>query len=284
MRTILLAAVALTLTGCPCDPSPPSVHGGRFSLHQTSNLKGVEHKNYALDGQGFNIGTIKASQSEYFVISNSGDADITGITFSSGGASVIVTPIAMDVLPVGGAVATPEMRVALVHGVQVNGLGLAAVMTPGDHEDTVTIAGTSLGQPVTFSLVLDYSVDLMAVDLVENGVVRDWNLPDVGPTLGKGGLEPVWSSCSPSLRNVGNVDINYVIRPETESLPPLASGVIPVGETFAPEFTQSISVALDANGTTTDPVIQRLGTDGVLYVVLERRADCPAQGGDGGAP
>jgi hypothetical protein len=151
-KTILFLSLVLFLALAACAPPVVDQEAklGKFAIEQ---LSGLQARNIELSA-----GDVKASDTFYFILKNSGTAPIDNIVLESSDSHFVVTPGTIPVLDTSEtATIQPIIRVAINHGSVIGGIGYSDLLPSGKNTSTIHIAGTSNGTPVTID------VDLSAI-------------------------------------------------------------------------------------------------------------------------
>ncbi len=216
----LLASVAICTATLACggeDDAKP-LSGGQISLVRMDGLGSA--KSVSTPGAGearealtasFDLGPLKASQNYFFMLQNGGSADVTGLALSTNAPAFTISPASIAVLPASGASTIPILRLGVLHGVALDGVGKAALLAAGDSTGTLHIEGQSAGATVALDAdmkvtakVMDaeISVDGKALDLAHPGVIND---TDQFTGEGPYAMFPGPASATIAVKNTGNV-------------------------------------------------------------------------------
>jgi hypothetical protein len=264
--------VFTAIAGCT-DPSDSQQHGG-FALQQLEGLARTSTDTAALTEQtSFDLGELRASRSYYFILSNTGDTDITDITLTSSSPAFSVEPSSIDALPPGGGAIIPIIRISAVHGVAVDGVGLAPLLPPGQTTATISVRGTTTvdGPPdVQLDVTLRVDAKVMDVELRSGTQIIDLTQPSGSISTNLGGLGFARAyfytpANGAQLTNTGNIDIDvtyYNGRVVSGHATASPNQTVPVVFADATTFVALASAAV------TDNKRLQLGNDGVAYFAL----------------
>jgi hypothetical protein len=237
----------------------------------------------------FNLGELKKSQSFYFMLTNGGDSDIKDIAIKSNNSAFQVSPASISVLPTGpGMTAVPVVRVNIVHGPSLSGVGLEPILSPGPHSARITITGNATGSDtaiISIALNVDLTVDakVMDIELVDNGTSLDLTKP-WGSSMGAlelGGLGSARLYCYPEgtleIKNTGSVDIRATLTGQNTSTwgdvtaeLNIARGATQVVQYPVGADSSILYIALDGSNTVTDYRRLQLGDDGRAYLAVQK--------------
>ncbi len=233
-------------------------------------------------GPSFDLGTIRATDEFFFILSNAGGAGITGITIVSDNPAFEVTPTAISELPpdTGTASITPVVRVTAVHGIAAAGLGFADLLPAGANNAVIDFNGTttdSVGASIAVALDVTLTVNAFVFDIQitdVNGVVDLTGAGVVfGPPDGEGfGLPLVQVQGDILVENTGNVDIalstsfSWNFRSSfLTTLTPGASVAVLVAD-FAAE---GLILSMDGGGTVSDQSRLPILPNGLVVLAIQ---------------
>lgn len=230
MKPILTLAICLLLSGCgnsPVTVSPePTVEPGSFAITQVpfgSSVSPVELPVSAITGnREFNLGEIGNTSEFYFVLVNTGETNIVDVTLSVDHPGYRVHPASIPVLPPATEVALYQLvKITVIHGTPLSGIGLAPVLAPGAALSELRIEGTTTGADDE-SLDVGFTADLAAYALLADIRVTygggEVNLAaPSGSVFGGGYPGTVSTYMIPNNReititNTGNVDLDLTVR------------------------------------------------------------------------
>lgn len=181
-----------------------------LSSSKSTSAPGVGKTQAALT-TSFDLGALKASQNYFFMLQNGGSTDVTDIALSTNNPAFTISPASIAVLPASGASTVPILRLGVLHGVALDGVGLAALLAAGDSTGTLHIEGKSDGAIVkldadmkVMAKVMDaeISVDSKMLDLAHPGQIND-----IDQFTGEGpyAMIPGPASAAIAVKNTGNV-------------------------------------------------------------------------------
>jgi len=275
MLSIRPLAIALTLMTGACATEHEQTAGG-FALQQLDGLARTSDPSGVTSQTDFDLGEVMASRDFYFILSNTGTADITDITLTSSSPAFAVEPSAISVLTPGGGAIIPIVRVSAVHGRAVDGVGLAPLLPKGLNNGMITIRGTTMGtngaEVVELVAAVTVNARVMDIELWSGTQAIDLTSPQGSISTNLGGLGfarsyPYTVANGVQLKNVGNIDIaltfyedNHVIGQANAS--PTQTVQVTLGDT---------TFVAVASGAVTDDKRLQLGNDGVGYFALWSR-------------
>lgn len=213
------------------EPVPEEIEPGRFAFAQLQGLEAATvldtrdsfRGNLArtaalvqpalLSQSNFDLGTLKATDRFFFILSNAGGASITGVTIASSNPAFEVSPTSINELPPDtGATFFPIVRVTAVHGTSPSGIGFEGVMAAGSNSTTLDFNGTTQDSiPVQLNATLTVNVLLMDIRAFVATGELDLSAPAflANPDARTGGVGvPGFTVQSDvTIQNTGNVDI-----------------------------------------------------------------------------
>ncbi|HAE37684.1 MAG TPA: hypothetical protein DCG57_03475 [Candidatus Riflebacteria bacterium] len=262
---LLIVAI---FTGCGGDSG--SIFGpttelkpGEFQVSLASSIKG----NLKSTSADFDLGTLKATQSYYFLLNNSGDMPITDVSLAAENASIEVYPQKIDQISNSTDVAAvPIISIKIRHGQTTGTVGHVPTLSPGDLSANVVITGktkTADGEEISLSHSLNLStlVQYADIKLTINGVERDLIKPNYsGSTIfGDGTSLRCYVGAVPVIENTGNTSLKLTIfdNENTWLIGPtqIREATLAPGHTYTDDFSN----------TTNNEVVIRIDTLGVVY-------------------
>lgn len=281
--------VSLTFSGCGGGGSN-SIAGpvatlkpGEFQVSMASNLKG----SLKTTSSDFDLGSLKATQSFYFVLNNSGDIPITDISLAVNNAAFEVYPQKIDQLANSSNVAAvPIISIKAKHGQTTGTVGHVPTLSPGELNAKVEITGKTKaadGEEISLSYTLSLSTFVQYADikLAYNGIERDLTKPDYGGTitLGDGSFVKSYVGAAPIIQNTGNTNLSleifdnqgvYLIGSEK-----IRNVTLEPGQTYAEDFSSTtnneVIVRIDTLGVVYDTERLKGHADGYIYFVLDKQ-------------
>jgi hypothetical protein len=212
----LWTVATLGCGGANDDVGPRS--GGQLSLVRLDGLGGVKSAAEPAAGASqqalstaFDLGEQKVSQSHFFMLQNGGGTDILNVVLKTNDPAFTIAPTSIAALPASGASTVPILRLGVLHGVALDGVGLAPLLSPGQRTATLHIEGQSAGAAVALNAdmkvlakVMDaeISLDGKALDLAHPGQIND---SDQFTGEGPYAMIPGPASGTISVKNTGNV-------------------------------------------------------------------------------
>jgi hypothetical protein len=268
---------------------------GKFVLKQTSSLKSLKKSSYLSiyksdDSVFFSLDTIKSSRSFYFLISNSGQSDITDIAMTTDNSNFIVTPKTIPLISGINSKNNPTLNqvfsIDVIHGTMINGIGSARFLNMGYNYCNINIQGKTFnGDTVIVKLKANIRIfaEIMAISLYQGKYIYDFSNPDwdlVG--CGTFNIREMimfdYYTINPpvTIKNIGNVDIDMTMISFNVNNPIIQTGLIhpldslnlslPYNELDTREVGGMLR--LDSKGTIFDVNKLSKGRDGAAYFAL----------------
>jgi len=292
------------------DPGTPGTPGGgtplftpgRFALSHAADLSSaapadglVGFDDSKLDltalqvssfaGPSFDLGTIRATDEFFFILSNAGGASITGITIVSDNPAFEVSPTAISELPpdTGTASVTPVVRVTAVHGIPVSGIGFANLLLAGANNAVIDFNGTttdSLGASIAVALDATLTVNALLFDIQITDAVGVVDLTmtsgtETGiPEAGGGSVPVIGVQGDILVENTGNVDIVVSANAPVPGSGTPGSGTLTPGTSFAflaADFPISpLYLIMDGGGTVSDQSRLPILNNGLIILSIRQ--------------
>jgi hypothetical protein len=277
-----LPCLLLATLSCGGGGGQHGAEPGQFSFARTEGLESeattsasapaaseVGVLRSALSETSFDLGMLNKSRDYYFLLGNSGGTDITGIAIGSSNNAFVVAPAAIDVLPASGMAVTPIVRVSVIHGLNLNGVGFAPLLPKGPNQADIMVAGTTGGQAVTLTVHLTVDAKVMDVELLDANTAVDLMRPDTSWMVGA-----YWAPASmrvyivaqPTLHNIGNVPLE--VTTYQDGTASSASTLDPDG-TLALSYSAAFQMAVKLTSTAIcDPERLQLADNGSAYFAV----------------
>jgi len=280
---IFLGIILFTFSGCEKE----KINSGSsyFVLTEIKNpgLKSTQAINKDETRTTFELGDLKASKEFYFLLTNGGETPVFDIQLSTDNTHFVVTPEEISQLNTEDSENNemiPLISLGILHGTQLNGVGLTDLLPMGENTATLTITGKTLidGDTVDLESSFNISIDAKVMDIsiyCNDEEIDLLNPTGVGVFGSYGGLGTIRYYYSPNdtitIENTGNVavDIQGTVMDNfgTKTLMDIIS--------LSPDQSQEVALtdifvifALDSDGTITDDARIQLGLDGKGYLVL----------------
>lgn len=285
MKNLLIIAIVLFTISCKKDNTDDNGTAGHFLLKLTTSLKsGMAGSN--ANSTDFNLDTLKSSRSFYFLLSNTGQNDITEITITSDNAAF--TPVPSKVKVLAGSKNNSAsgfsqlISLDIEHGLRINGIGYANLLKQGNNVCRLTIKGfTSNGTSVvTVSLETNIKIfaKVMDIELWAGNSKYDLFKPSyqalvLGPPFNNtlmnaykyDGLKPI------IIKNIGNTKIdvtsyeNGTVNTVIESFTIYPNGSKELIMPNDQNKSKQAFIQLDAMGTVVDRNKISQGASGCAY-------------------
>ncbi len=308
MRSIWQASLICLLTiscgGEPTatDPRTPLPTPGRFALSHAADLGSaapsdglVGFDDWKLDltalqvssfaGPSFDLGTIRATDEFFFILSNAGGASITGITIVSDNPAFEVSPTAIsELLPdTGTASITPVVRVTAVHGIPSSGLGFANPLPAGANNAVINFNGTttdSVGASIAVALDATLTANALLFDIqitdafgvvdlaITNGTVLGI------PEAGGGNVPNIAVEGDILVENTGNVDIVVTANATVPGSGTLTPGM-PISFPNTDSNPNTLILIMDGGGTVSDQSRLPILNNGLIILSIDGRGRAP---------
>lgn len=258
---------SLLLVGCGGgsgnEITSPLIRPGQFSVSQAQSIKGSQKNTSG----NFDLGSLKSTQSFYFLLLNSGDMPITDVTLSSNNEAFEVYPGKIDTLSATADLTTvPIISIKAKHGQAAGTVGHVDTLPSGNLSVAINIKGKTqdaAGQIVELSHDLNLStmVEYADIKLLFSNIERDLTKPNSsGSTIyGDGTSLRNYTGELPTIMNSGNSRLLISVFDN--------QGLWLDGPSFLREITlePNGSAAIDFTGSTNNEVVIRIDTLGVVY-------------------
>lgn len=136
-----------------------SIKPGSFAFSQIISTKSASissSQSNAVTSNEFDLGDIKKSSQFNFSLSNTGGSPIFDISFHFRKSSFTIYPKVIARIDVNEKLSlVPILKVGITHGLNLEGLGNAALLNKGINEDTLSIYGKTLSGKDTIQIHLD---------------------------------------------------------------------------------------------------------------------------------
>ncbi|MCD6024794.1 MAG: hypothetical protein K0Q91_1710 [Fibrobacteria bacterium] len=286
-KSIAILAAAALLTGCFSNDNNPTGNSagrrpGQIQLVAMNGLaKGAVSG--AASSYSFSLDTARSSFQQYFILQNTGDVEITDIELSTNNPNFTFSPSRIASLPPSeDASVVQVIKLNVVHGKRLDGLGYGNYLTPGLNTVTATIVGATIDEE-NETLALNESVTLTTFAKVAkfSVVAGDssylltslWHGSTFGPPMGNPSIPhyyvPVDSALNPLgevfLKNNGNTPLTVRRWSAGNPWGALSDVVLAPDSSF--EASGEI-LELDADGATFAPADLPIGANGkILFIV-----------------
>lgn len=306
MRKILTLFIIIVLFhNCEKDEIINNAVSGKFelkliSINETTKeytiLKptqiGSNLNSIAYDSAEYSLDTIKSSRSFYFLISNSGQSDITDITMTTDNSNFIVSPSIIPLIPgtnsKNSITLNQVFSIDVLHGTMINGIGSMSFLNMGNNYCNLNIQGETFNgnSIVTVKLIAKIKIyaEVMAISLYQGRYEYDLNNHD--SWLFGGGTFNIKEMCmfhyftiNPpvTLKNIGNVNIDLTLISSDENYPIIQTATIHPLDTlnlnlpFKESETRMVGglIRLDSKGTIFDVNKLSKGRDGAAYFAMD---------------
>jgi len=303
---LLIVSMMLFVSGCGSsgtgvttnNSTALSLKAGELRL---SKMNGMAKMSAAVQGQissattfgnissatSFDLGTIKASQNYYFLLSNAGDIPVTDVVITSTNGSFVVSPNKFDeISPQKNNYITPIIKVSVTHGVSLNGVGFTDSLIPmGNNECIINIKGKTKdqdGNPVNINVNVKLKLysEIANLELLDGNNTVDMAIP-LQTTWFSTYLTKQYQCRVPSIVNSGNVDIsvtNYKLvwgtvsftEIEKFTLKPNESKVLSYQVLYTDNgyYYKTINLKIDGSNTITNYNRLQLQSDGNSYISI----------------
>jgi hypothetical protein len=305
-KVLILMITALLFHNCKKDETIIDKDvSGRFELKLTSsnkstivstNLKSAnEIQNINLvnnDSAVFSLDTIKSSRSFYFVISNSGQSDITDIKMISDNSNFIVTPSTIPLISgtnsKNNLTLNQVFSIDVLHGTMINGIGTACFLNLGNNFCNLNIQGKTFNGDSIITVKLEAKIkiyaEIMAISLHQGEYQydlskRDWLLQGCGNYSIDQMIMFNYYTINPpvTIKNIGNVNIEMSLMSFDENYPIIQKATIHPLDTlnlnlpFKESATRGVGgmIRLESKGTIFDINKLSKGRDGAAYFALD---------------
>lgn len=301
-----IASMMLFLSGCGNSGSGVAAHNSTtVSLKagelRLSKMNGMAKVAAVVQGQmssattfgnissatSFDLGTIKASQNYYFLLSNAGDIPVTDVVITSTNDNFVVSPNKFDeISPQKNNYIMPVIKVSVTHGVSLNGVGFTDSLLPmGNNECTINIFGKTKNQngniiDINVNAKLKLYSEVANLELLDGNNTVDMAKP-LQTTWFSTYLTKQYQCRTPAIVNSGNVDIsvtNYQLVWATVSfseidrftLKPNESRLLnyPILYTNNGYYYKTINLKIDGSNTITNYNRLQLQSDGNSYISI----------------
>jgi hypothetical protein len=296
-----IASMMLFLSGCgggEAGQSTASLKTGELHL---SKMNGMAEVAAAVQGQmssattfgnissatTFDLGTIKASQNYYFILSNAGDIPVTDVVITTDNDNFVVSPNKIDVIsPQNNNYIIPVIKVGATHGVSLNGVGYTDSLLPmGNNECTINVSGKTKDKNgnvigVNINAKLKIYSEVVNIELHDGNNTLDMSKP-LQTTWFSTYLIKQYQCMTPTIVNSGNVDISitnyqlvwgtvYFSEIEKFILKPNESRLLNYPKLYTNNgyLYKTINLKIDGSNTITNYNSLQLQSDGNTYISI----------------
>jgi hypothetical protein len=238
----------------------------------------------AADGNpSFDLGDLKATDDFLFILKNVGGAAIKDVTLTSSDPAFQVSPSTISLLePSATAGIEPVVRLRILHGQLLGGVGYAPLMSPGAHAGQVTIQGQTTdgqGKGQQTSLQFSASVHAQVMDLKAYVGATAVDFLSCPRQQGYPSCQIQGAPLDLKLENAGNVDIDltwltmdFITSKATETLAVGAStpSTVEKAANYLPEVPRAFyAIRLWGQGAVSDPQRLPLQPDGNVFILFD---------------
>ena len=108
----------------------------------------------------FNLGDIKKSNTFYFSLSNGGNTPIFDVTLNFSNSNFTIYPSYISILDINSNLSIASIiKVGVLHGLQIDELGYAPLLSQGINENVLTIKGKTISGKDTITISADYNMN-----------------------------------------------------------------------------------------------------------------------------
>ena len=296
---LILGIILLSACKENKDETPP-IKPGSFIFSQINTTKSASIssvQNNTLSSNAFDLGNLKKSAQFYFSLSNGGGSPIFDISLRFRKSGFTIYPAVLSSLEIAEKLSiVPSIKVGIIHGLNLDGLGNAKLLDKGLNEDTLSIYGKTLSGKDTIKIHLDavMRVNAMIADISlfdSSNIINFTNysffgsvlFPDSTANSGMDKLRSYNFSNAIKITNTGNVPLGISIfcRSDTITFPQsdfkfysvLQPGIstndlnLPLCQNG--RFAYICGVKINSGGTISDITKLQYGSDGNIYFALE---------------
>jgi hypothetical protein len=290
MKNILLCfVIIIAVYSCKKEIGNNGL-SGRFSISRLNNLKSAKVDTATSDSTSFNLDTIKASKSFYFVLSNVGQEDIKNITITTDNENFKISPSLIQTLSgkksSGNANLTQVLSLDIIHGVRLNGVGYEKLLDPGNNQCNINFTGQTYDGTKNINISLKAKIQLFAkvmdIDLYKDSNELDLTKPDGTTSIQWQGIMYTmtyyfYQDNPIVIKNIGNCTIDMTLIQQvaiTEvNYLTLQTALLYPNDTLTlklpKESNNRVSfLKLDSQGTICNQQRMSLGSDGIGYIGL----------------
>lgn len=265
-----------------CNKADEISKAGYFVLTEVHNSEYKSTKTVYDVEKEFSLGDIKASREFYFLISNGGENSIFDITLSTDNSHFSISPENISSLSGmnskgAGTNIVPLIRLGVLHGIRLNGLGDAELLDMGNNHTELTITGKTIENVDTIDLeskfIFNVNAKIMDIEVYSNGQKINLSSPDGSARFGNYGINcqiPYYSAASDTIviKNTGNVNvtINETTINDSGKRNDLKSNTLLQGQTVSVYLSNAYTILeLESGGTITHSSRIRLCDTGRGY-------------------
>jgi hypothetical protein len=287
IRNFLMIILIILFYSCKKETELSPDVSGKFSFFRVETLKSTPSDS-ATNQASFNLDTVKSSKSFYFILSNSGEKDISNISITTDNENFSIAPSTVSLLPGKNNSENPGLSqvisLDIIHGIRLDGVGYGKLLPKGKNYSLITISGTTNNGNVDTIISLTVKVEVFAkvMDISLSGKKGEIDLSRADGTVSiqhHGFYSMFFYSFYDStvnIENTGNTEIMMNLLHQTDS-PPFYDTIQSVRLYPDDIFTIELPIVnisplyfftLDSQGTICDPQRICLGNDGIGYVGL----------------
>jgi hypothetical protein len=290
MRICILLAF-FALTGCLMDsrnqdrPSPPGAVAspGSFRL---SKMQGLEKRTAGQAGDSgivFDLDTLSSSGSQYFILQNGGDSPIRDIRLSTDKYNFSFKPSEISTLDPAGDVAMMQvLKLAIKHGVKLDGIGYDSLLQKGEQVSNGLIEGVTKDstKDVKVSHAFKMKVYAKVTDIRVFSAEGEIDLAKPNGTSMSGltlGSFPYFRVYARTIKIINSGNVDLVIN-EMGNSPGqiLTNHAVPVGDSILVPL--SVILEINGGGVITDRLRLPLASNGKCYLNFEGSVPVPDPG------
>lgn len=281
----------------------PSNKPGNFVFSQINSTKSATISSFqsnSVSSNAFDLGDLKKSSQFYFSLSNGGGSPIFDISLRFRKSGFTIYPAVLSILDISEKLTlVPILKIGITHGLNLDGLGNASLLSKGINEDTLSINGKTLSGKDTIKIHLDavMRVNALIADISLFDGSNAINLNNYSLTAGVAADSTINSgidrfrayaySNAIKIMNTGNVPLKisiftgrvYPVTPEEKIkfYSVLQPGMttnsfnLPLCQNSSSSYIYE--VIINSNGTISDINKLQYGADGNIYFMLTN--DCP---------
>lgn len=279
LSALLLAAC---LSGEGQNALGPNGEPGQPGTIRLVHMDGLSKRTAtAATGHVFTLDTAKSSFSTYFILQNTGDEDVTDVSLTTNNPGFTFSPSHISVIsPTASASLIQIIKLDVVHGPLLNGIGPGTFLSMGDIEVDASIGGQTVDSTGDTLSVDENATFMVFAQLAKIGVTYKGSPIDLHATqrgimfndISREGMPVYFIRDSTdnmlTVHNTGNVTLGLRYWNRASSGPPplVEDREFPPGDSVS--FDYPAVFELDPGGVVADPVIFPLQTNGRFMLGL----------------
>lgn len=281
MKKLLILALALSFTSCMNGgDSAADLTPGQLQLVSMKGLAKVATSSPTSGSSSyeFDLDTANSSLQHYFLLQNTGDCDVKSVKLTTNNPHFTFSPSEIELVPPSsGSELMQLIKLSVVHGVKLNGVGPDSLLPMGNNLATIQLTGNTAnahGDSIRISQSVQFKVFAKVFDLV---VLRQDSIPINFSKYGLGYNSAFFGYTHEAIRtydsgidtltvvNAGNAPFHILIF--NSRYVPVDSFEVAGGASF--KLLPS-TIQVDGHGVVSDPSKQYLYThpDGKVYMGL----------------